>query len=421
MAEALTMRPEVIVDVQPGATIAERYRIRREIARGGMSVVFEADQLHLGRRVALKLPCAREHELPWVRARFFREARALEMSRGPHVVDVIDAGHHGQEAYVTLEMLDGRPLEGLLAARRKLPLDVAVLVAVELCEALASVHRAGIVHRDIKPSNVFVTKLRGGGEQVKLLDFGVASVPHEKETPKLTQVGERLGTIEYMAPEQLLSEPVDASTDLFALGLVFYECVVGEPPLPGGGPEILTRLLGGQALPPISRGLSSAPPGLDELVRKMLGRDRATRPAAAQALAKELLAVTGVQDRTLRVLEAAPPAGPNRGEVRHFVRVPYVAPIRVVDDAGAVLDGQTADLSEGGILVMLGAPVEAGKTLTLRMGLPVSGRICQLRAVVRWTRAARSRQAVGFELVSPPPEAVSEIKRFVALSSEKPG
>jgi serine/threonine protein kinase len=419
MVDAPTVRAEVTANVEPGAVVADRYRVRREIARGGMSVVLEVEHLHLGRRMALKLPCAREHELGWVRARFMREARALELSRGPNVVDVTDAGYHEGEAYLALEMLEGRALDALLAARRRLPLEVATLIVVELCEALTSVHRAGIVHRDLKPSNVFVTKLRGGGEQTKLLDFGVASVPHEADAPKLTQVGDRLGTLEYMAPEQLLGEPVDPSTDLFSLGLLFYECVVGEPPFPGGGPELLKHILGGHPLPPISRALVSAPPGLDALVSRMLGRDRAARPVSAAALAKELLMVTGVQDLRLRVLETPPPI-PNRAEVRHFARAPYVAPIRVLDEAGVSLDGQTADLSEGGLLVMLERPLEPGRTFTLRVGLPMSGRVSALRGVVRWARAARHRHAIGFELVSPAEEAVTEIRRFVALSLSSP-
>jgi len=337
-----------------------------------------------------------------------REARALELSRGTSVVDVVDAGLVEEEPYVALEMLDGRGLDSLLTTRRRLPTEQAVGIALGVCDGLASAHRAGVVHRDIKPSNVFLAR-RGDAERVVLIDFGIARMSASGPEPKLTRLGERPGTPEYMAPEQLLDGEVDHRADLFALALVLYECIAGEPAYPER--ETLSAVLRGQPPPAL------AAPKLDAFFVRALARDPATRPQTAQDFAAELSAAAGVKPSTLRVLD--PPAAPSAESKRQFSRMPYVAPLRVVRSGGASIDGQTADLSEGGALGMLGASPPLETRVTLRFGLPISGRIGQIPAIVRWSRAARHGHAVGFEFVDAPAESLGEIRRFVTFTSDR--
>jgi serine/threonine-protein kinase len=405
---------------EPGHLVDRRYRVRREIARGGMAVVLEAEHIHLKRRVALKMIHGREVDAKSLSDRLMREALALELSRSPYVVEVLDAGIDGTSPYVALEMLDGRALDSLVAMRGKLPMATAVGIAVELCQALDGIHRAGVVHRDVKPSNVFVTRLRGGAERSKLIDFGIARIPGSdgEGTPKLTREGDLLGTLEYMAPEQLLGETADARADLFSLGLVFYECVAGELPVQGGARALMRSLAQELPLPSLSKITGKPEPALDAFVARWLARDPDKRPSSASAIAAELLRVTGLTTAPLKLLEAPPPppAAAARPQ-RHFARAPYVAPIRVVDASGVVRDGQTADLSEGGLLAMLSAPIELGTKVTLRVGLPVSGRIVQLDGVARWMREARHRRAIGFEFAEPAPDARDEIRRFVEITT----
>ncbi len=404
---------------QPGEMIDHRFRVRREIARGGMAVVLEAEHVHLGRRVALKTVDQSLVEAPMLGERLLREARALELARSPHVVDVLDAGTDGAIPYVALEMLDGRALDAVLIARAKLPLESTVALTLEVCDALETVHRAGLVHRDVKPSNIFVTRSRAGREQVKLIDFGVAAFVSTAEAPaKLTRMGDRIGTLDYMAPEQLLADVVDSRADLFALALVFYECLMGVLPIAGGTRALVRALVAGSPLPSLSSAVGRPCDALDRWMKRALQRDPADRHASATEMASELVEATGIRGGALGVLEAAPPPSVETGRPRrHFARAPYVAPIRVVAADGAVRDGQTADLSEGGLLALLADPVELGARVTLRVGLPVSGRVVALSAVARWKREARHRQAIGFEFAAPGPEAADEIRRFVEFTT----
>lgn len=402
-------------ELSPGDVVGERYRVRREIARGGMAAVYEAEQIHLGRRVALKMLIAEARDVPTVGERLLREGRALELSRHPNVVEALDAGIDPRGPYLVLEMLDGRALDGLLAARNRLPLGVAVPMILELCAGLAAAHEAGVVHRDIKPSNIFVARIRGGTEAAKLIDFGIASVGPNDQTKKLTQVGERIGTYEYMAPEQLLGEDVDHRTDLFAVGVTLYEAIVGDVPFPGGPTALLTTLLSGAKPPSIAAVIPGVPAALDALIARTLSRDVAARPQSADELAKALRAATGVGREALRVFETQKQA-PSGTEARRFARAPYVAPVRIRDANGVFHDGNSADLSEVGLLVILDAPLIAGERVETRFCLPVSGRVVTASATVRWCRAQRARHASGLEIEGLAPEALEDIRRFVSLT-----
>ena len=210
-----------------GETVDTRYELRRLIARGGMGLVFEAHHRFTRRAVALKLLPEELRGKKEIRGRLLREALALTAVRHPGFVEVLDAGvckDHGP--YVVMEMLDGRTLDGILAARTWLSVNDVVQIGRQVCDAVAHANARGVVHRDLKPSNVFIARNEIGQETVKLIDLGVAAVAEEQleqHDHKLTHAHEVVGTPEYMAPEQLWGHEVDARTDVDAIGMSLFE------------------------------------------------------------------------------------------------------------------------------------------------------------------------------------------------------
>ncbi len=217
----------------PGERVGP-YDIVEVLGAGGMGVVFRARDSRLGRDVALKtLPPASATD-PVRLQRFEQEARATCALNHPNVLAVFDVGRHGDTPYLVTELLEGQTLRAKLESG-PLSLRRSVEVVAQVARGLAAVHEKGIVHRDLKPENLFVT--RDG--QVKILDFGVAravELPASTGTLPLTQDGAVLGTAGYMSPEQVRGRPADARSDLFALGVIFYECVSGRLAFPGESP-----------------------------------------------------------------------------------------------------------------------------------------------------------------------------------------
>jgi hypothetical protein len=233
-----------------GSVAAGQYRIVRRMGSGATGVIYEAVRISDGLPVAIKLLRAAAAHEAIASDRLRREAEALGLSWHPNVVEVIDEGHLADgTSYLVMELLRGESLAARLRTKTRLTPRELLPVAMQVCDALAAVHAAGVVHRDVKPSNVFLAVDRddpAGPERVKLLDFGIARV--EWEETRITNTGGPLGTPGYMSPEQESGQgEVDGRSDLFALGAMLYECLVGEPPPPrnSSGP-ISTR--GSQAL-----------------------------------------------------------------------------------------------------------------------------------------------------------------------------
>ena len=218
-----------------GSVAAGQYRILRRMGSGATGVIYEAARMSDGLPVALKLLRAAAAHESIASDRLRREAEALGLSWHPNVVEVIDHGYLADgTAYLVMELLQGESLAARLQSRGRLTPRELLPLAMQVCDALAAVHAAGVVHRDLKPSNIFMAVDRddpAAPERVKLLDFGIARV--EWEETRITNTGGPLGTPGYMSPEQETgSSEIDGRSDLYALGAMLYECLVGEPPPP---------------------------------------------------------------------------------------------------------------------------------------------------------------------------------------------
>jgi serine/threonine protein kinase len=257
---------------------------------GGMGEVYRARDTRLDRTVAIKvLPADTQADPQW-RQTLRREAEAVAALSHPHICALYDVGREAELDFLVMEFLEGETLRARLQ-RGPMPLGEALRVAREIAEALSAAHRAGIVHRDLKPSNVMLT--RSG---VKLLDFGLAArrpaadldAASRSEAVTLTKLGMLVGTLPYMAPEQVEGRAVDARTDIFALGAVVYESIAGAPPFRGESPAAIAAAILGTPPPALSTVRSGIPESVDRLVAACLARDPDERWQSAADLVREL-------------------------------------------------------------------------------------------------------------------------------------
>ncbi len=269
-----------------GRVIAGRYELVRTIGRGGMGFVFEARHVAVGRSVAVKIlrpEVARNAEAV---ARFHREARAAAAIGHKRIVQVLDFGHGDEGAYLVMELLRGADLASIVKERGALPVARAVGIARQVADGLGAAHARGIVHRDLKSGNVFVSQ-REGRDAVTVLDFGVSKALDLDDDGPSTHAGTLLGTPHTMAPEQGTDgRNVDRRADLYALGCILFEMLTGELPFTGATPvEVLYKHVHeAPRRPSAVRGGAEVPRALDELVLKLLAKDRERRPADAQAV-----------------------------------------------------------------------------------------------------------------------------------------
>ncbi len=215
-----------------GMVLDQRYRILHELMAGGMGTVYEAEQIRLGKRVAIKVLRPQSDEQAALR-RFEREARLASRIRHRNVVEMIDFGIEEGTAYYVMELLEGRDLSAVLREKKTLSWPVARSIVLQVARALRAAHQHGIVHRDVKPANCFVIEAEDEDELelVKVLDFGIAKIdPNLGTDGGLTRTSELVGTVAYMSPEQAQSQPVDPRSDVYSLGVLVYQLLTGQLP-----------------------------------------------------------------------------------------------------------------------------------------------------------------------------------------------
>jgi len=274
---------------RPSATeerrvVAGTYRVLDEIGAGSMGEVFEAEHVRLGSRVAVKFLKAAALAEPRAVSRFRTEARALAALQSEYVVRVFDCGELPDGTpYLVMERLLGEDLRSLLARTGALPVQRAVRLALDACQGLAAVHGAGVVHRDLKPANLFVTRRDSGAELCKILDFGVAKLV----TSDATHQGHLLGTVRYMAPEQLEdASSATEKTDIYSLGAILYEALTGAPVHAAATlQKTMFEVLNG-TVRPISQ-YRAVPARLERAVLRALSKLPGERPSARE-LSREL-------------------------------------------------------------------------------------------------------------------------------------
>lgn len=336
-----------------GRLVDGRYRVRARIARGGMATVYVATDLRLERRVALKVMHGHLSDDSVFQSRFVQEARAAARLADPHVVNVFDQGEDGEMAYLVMEYLPGITLRELLREQRRLTIPQTITIMHAVLSGLAAAHRAGIVHRDVKPENVLLAE----DGRIKIGDFGLA-----RATSANTATGQMLlGTIAYLAPELVTRGTADARSDIYALGIMLYEMLVGEQPYQGEQPMQIAYQHATDSVPRPSAKNPGVPEPLDELVLWATEREPDERPADARAMLERLREIEkelGVFPQVVRTTPLSAPAGDDpvdSGELTKVMPGTFTTPTAVheLDNATRLRQRTKRNAGKGAWLVVL--------------------------------------------------------------------
>jgi len=294
----------VAEDSLVGFVLADKYRVVRQIGRGGMGVVYEAEHVTLGKRVAIKLMLEKYAQDGEATARFHREARAASRIGNPHIIDVIDTGTAADgRAFVVMELLNGMPLSQVIEMSGSIPPWRAIQIMRQVLRAVGAAHAKGIIHRDLKPDNIFIINDGDQHDFAKLLDFGISKVVDADEQvafTKLTTTGVVMGTPLYMAPEQAMGHPIERFADIYACGVILYEMLAGRPPFEGATYAVLVAKLLTQAPPMLSDLRPGLPGALVSAVHRALEKEPKDRFQTAEQF---LLALPG--EKTPSLIELA--------------------------------------------------------------------------------------------------------------------
>jgi len=372
-----------------GRTVSH-YRVTGQLGAGGMGVVYQAEDLRLGRAVALKfLPPQLSRDNAAI-GRFEREARTASSLNHPNICTIYGIDEYEGQRFIVMELLDGQSLSAAIAGRA-LPIDRVLELGGQIADALDAAHSQGILHRDIKPANIFITK-RG---QAKVLDFGLAKLAAEPlgfneasaDQPTVANLlvstqGVALGTVAYMSPEQARGEPLDPRSDLFSFGIVLYEMATGHQAFPGQTAAVVFDSLLNRMPAPVAAFRADIPPQLDQIIGKALEKDPAMRYQTATDLHADLKRLKRDRDTGRLVLSGAisaatgqplsgsqpvvvpgsqaVPAAPPSGAVPGAAP-PYSAPAAVPDSApaSAVTPSSPQSAAAPGAPAVGAAPVPA--------------------------------------------------------------
>jgi TolB-like protein/tetratricopeptide (TPR) repeat protein len=370
-----------------GTTILSRYRLIEPLGVGAMGEVWNAEDLQLQRRVAVKLIADHLTRDRDAVERMFREAQAAAGVDHPGVVAIYEAGFHGDRAFIVMQKVEGVPLRAQLDCGAFTIADAVGLIR-PLAEALAEVHSVGIVHRDLKPANILMTP-RGP----KIVDFGLASL---RGAPRLTMEGAVVGTPIIMSPEQFRGETCDHRTDLWALGCIFYECLVGRAPFGGNTMFAVMNAVLNDDPPSPSRVRSEVPNAIDFLVMKLLRKDPGLRYAKAEDFLVDLRSVEQEVPGRSDPAESAPAALPR-------LAVAYMeAPGADADTeslAMGISEGLMVELSKDRRLKVVGRTEVAGVRHRLMSARTIAREIGVDYVVVGALRSSGSRIRATIQLV----------------------
>jgi serine/threonine protein kinase len=269
---------------QPGTVLDEGYRLIRRISEGGMGTVFEAVQLRMDRRVAVKVMHSGLAENAEALARFRREVKVLSKLGHPHVVQLLDFGSTASnQPYLVTEYLEGEDLQQRLDRVERLPLSSTLSILRQVTSALAAIHAKAIVHRDLKPANVFLLEIDGASDFVKVVDFGISKL--KTSTTALTRPASIMGTPEYMSPEQASgrADELDHRSDQWALASMVWHMLSGRPPFTGGSlDQLLDRVVNDEPPSLLASGVD-LPPDLEGVLHRGLAKRPSQRFATVAA------------------------------------------------------------------------------------------------------------------------------------------
>ncbi|MBX7197710.1 MAG: serine/threonine protein kinase, partial [Sandaracinaceae bacterium] len=277
-----------------GQTLKQTWFVEGLLAAGGMGCVYTARHVRTGKRYAVKTLLPDERISMESLHRFEREARTASSLGHVGIVQVHDFDLDGDPRFLVMDLLEGETLEQRLARAGRLAWPDVKRIALEVADALAAAHHAGVLHRDLKPSNVFLARKEGLGERAVLLDFGLTKPIREGASVWVTRTGAIVGTAHYMSPEQARGErSLDQRADVYGLGALIYEMIAGIPPFLGATPfAVLTSLLTEAPVPP-SHLMQGVPPAVDALVLRALAKAPSDRPQDVPTMMREILSIPG--------------------------------------------------------------------------------------------------------------------------------
>ncbi|HKY35613.1 MAG TPA: serine/threonine-protein kinase [Polyangiaceae bacterium] len=374
-----------------GQVVAGTYCIVRHLGSGGSSHVYEAEHLRLAKSFALKVLRPELRIDDKTAQRFRREARAMGRVRSEHVVSVVDFGElDDQTPYLVMELLQGEDLRSLLRRECQLPLRRALHIALDACRGLVAVHEAGLVHRDLKPENLFITRHFTGEEWCKVLDFGVVKMDASPSTAQ----GAIIGTVRYMAPEQLADgAAVGPVADVYAMGAILHECLAGSPLVEGASvQEVMYQVINVEARP-LRVVRPELPLAVSQLIERCVTKAASKRPTSSAELEQ---AIQG-----LLTPESCAPTERTLSESSHTsTRAPPIRRLRIpglaLAPAALLLAGVTGWLLRG--------PTTAARTVALhgsgepRLELDHGQEAVEARGAQSWT----PRLADAWSVTPPP-------------------
>jgi serine/threonine-protein kinase len=276
--------------------IIDKFKIIDEIGSGGMGTVFKANNL-MNKRETVALKVLREDLFKDEanRKRFKQEAAIIDQLDHPNIIKIYERGRSGQKLFIAMELLEGKTLAHKIAEKKKLGLVESVHIMLQVADALSKIHSKNIIHRDLKPENIMLILKEGDSNFVKLLDFGLARMQHQT---RLTQTGTVIGTINYMSPEQITGQGAFPASDIYALGIIFYEMITGDQPFIGETTiDIMKQIIDKSPIEPI-RFRFDISFELNHLIMRMLEKERDLRPSVSEVL-KQLRII----DRNIKTIE----------------------------------------------------------------------------------------------------------------------